>query len=48
MKVIDYKKVKLPNIKYHEPVKTAGGCLISRTFYKHLDQEIPIYIKLLD
>ena len=45
MKVIDYKKVKLNNIKYHEPVKTAGGCLISRTFYKHLDQEIPIYIQ---
>ncbi len=45
MKVIDYKKVKLPNIRYHEPVKTAGGCLISRTFYKHLDQEIPIYIQ---
>lgn len=45
MKVIDYKKVKLPNIKYHEPVKTAGGCLISRTFYKHLEEEIPIYIQ---
>lgn len=45
MKVIDYKKVKLPNIQYQEPVKTAGGSLISRTSYRHLDQAIPIYIQ---
>ena len=45
MKVIDYKKVILSNIKYKEPAKTAGGCLLSRTFYKHIDQEIPIYIQ---
>ena len=45
MKVIDYKKVDINNIVYHEPVKTAGGCLISRTYYQHLEQEIPIYIQ---
>ena len=45
MRVIDYKKVSLSNIRYHEPVKTAGGCLISRTYYKYKSEEIPIYIQ---
>lgn len=45
MKVIDYKKVNLSKIIYQEPVKTAGGCLISRTQYQHQQQNIPIFIQ---
>ena len=47
MKVIDYKKVNINKIIYKEPIKTVGGCLLSRHFivimmknsfiFKHLD-----------
>lgn len=45
MKVIDYKKVNLNKINYHNPVKTVGGSQISKTFYRHNGEEIPIYIQ---
>ncbi len=45
MKVIDYKKVNINKINYHNPVKTAGGSQISKTFYRHNGEEIPIYIQ---
>lgn len=45
MKVINYKKVNLSKIVYQEPVKTAGGCLMSRTLYQYQQQKIPIFIQ---
>jgi hypothetical protein len=45
MKVIDYKKFDINNIIYKEPVKTAGGCLLSKTLYGYNSEEIPIYIQ---
>jgi len=45
MKVINYKKVNLSKIVYLEPVKTAGGCLISRTQYAFQKEKIPIFIQ---
>ena len=45
MKVIDYKKFDINNIIYQEPVKTAGGCLLSKTLYGYNSEEIPIYIQ---
>ena len=45
MKVIDYKKFDINNIIYQEPVKTAGGCLLSKTLYGYKSEEIPIYIQ---
>ena len=45
MKVIDYKKFDINNIIYKDPVKTAGGCLLSKTLYGYNSEEIPIYIQ---
>ena len=45
MRVIDYKKVNINKIIYKEPIKTVGGCLLSKTYYSYNQEEIPIYIQ---
>ena len=45
MKVIDYKKFQLSKLVYDKPVKSKGGCLMTKTGYKLDNQTIPIYIQ---
>ena len=45
MKVIDYKKFQLSKLVYDKPVKSKGGCLMTKTGYKLDNQTIPVCIQ---
>ena len=45
MKVLDYKKFSCSKIMYNPPIKSKGGCLLSKMNYSYNNEEIPIYIQ---
>ena len=45
MKVLDYKKFSCSKIIYNSPIKSKGGCLLSKMNYSYNNEEIPIYIQ---
>ena len=45
MKVLDYKKFSVSKLIYNSPLKSKGGCLLSKMNYSYNNEEIPIYIQ---